>query len=165
MDVLLREKADVSLIELRLNPTEHCYVASAIRDRLWFLAPIEVATRLMIPAELAFDALAALFVAESVAASSGVPWFVPSTKLPFPLLRPSRGAFEFTIRLDEAGSVWVLTMQQAVFLHRCALDATRAHEDAPFASTFGIPRWQGIQIATTLHEQIRRSGAPIPRWF
>jgi hypothetical protein len=80
-------------------------------------------------------------------------------------MRPSRGAFEFTIRLDEAGSVWMLTMQQAVFLHRCALDATRAHEDGPFASTFGIPRWQGIQIATTLHEQIRGSGAPVPRWF
>lgn len=165
MDVRLRDSTVDPLIELRLSPTEHCYVASAIRDRLWFLAPIEVASRLMIPAESAFDALAALFVAESVAATSGVPWFVPSTKLPFPLLRPSRGAFEFKIRLDEAGSVWMLTLQQAAFLHRCALDATRAHEDAPFATTFDIPRSQGIQIATTLQEKIQASGVRMPRWF
>jgi hypothetical protein len=165
MDVQLRESSSSTLIELRLSPVEHRYVAYAIRDRLWFLAPIEIASRLMIPAELAFDALAALFIAESVAASSGVPWFEPATKIAFPLLRPSRGAFEFSIRLDDAGSIWMLTVQQAAFLHRCALDATRAHADAPFASFFGIPKPQGTRIATALHTRIRESGVLTPRWF
>lgn len=169
MDVTLRDdtvdSSAASRLELRFDPSEHRYISAAIRDRLWFLPPIEIASRLLIPAELAFDALAALFVAESLAATSGVSWYAPPRTLPFPLLRPSRGAFEFRLRLDEEGSLWMLTLPQATFLQRCAFDATQSHEDAPFGSTFGIPRRRGIEIATALHAQIRAAGTPIPRWF